>query len=88
MLVFIIFIVLRITVVKSESLPKKEIVIAGLFPTSHDILAGAIGRGVRPAVQLALDMVNNDTSILRDYDLRMTSNDTEVSHFDLIVLFN
>lgn len=58
---------------------KKEIVIAGLFPISEDIEAGAIGRGVRPAVKLALDMVNNDSRILKDYDLKMTWNDTGVS---------
>ncbi|CAC5408731.1 GABBR [Mytilus coruscus] len=54
-----------------------EIVIAGLFPTSHDIDAGKIGRGVRPAVKLALDMVNNNTEILPGYDLQMTWNDTQ-----------
>ena len=55
-----------------------EIVIAGLFPTSYDIEAGQIGRGVRPAVKLALDMVNNNTEILPGYDLQMTWNDTQV----------
>ncbi|CAG2254551.1 GABBR [Mytilus edulis] len=54
-----------------------EIVIAGLFPTSYDIEAGEIGRGVRPAVKLALDMVNNNTEILPGYDLQMTWNDTQ-----------
>ncbi|XP_033752065.1 LOW QUALITY PROTEIN: gamma-aminobutyric acid type B receptor subunit 2-like [Pecten maximus] len=77
MLVYIVLIGILTTSIYSESVAKKEIVIAGLFPTSRDIPAGAIGRGVRPAVQLALDMVNNDTTILKDYILRMTSNDTE-----------
>lgn len=61
-------------------MPKTEIVIAGLFPTSHDIAAGKIGRGVRPAVQLALDIVNNDTNILHNYQLNMTWNDTQVCY--------
>ena len=55
-----------------------EIVIAGLFPSSHDIDAGKIGRGVRPAVQLSIDMVNNDTALLPGYKLRMKWNDSQV----------
>lgn len=57
---------------------RKEIVIAGLFPTSEDIPEGRIGRGVRPAVELALDRVNNDSRILKDYVLKLTWNDTKV----------
>lgn len=67
--------------VSLETTEKKEIVIAGLFPTSHDIGAGSIGRGVRPAVKLALDMINNNTEILTNYVLNMTWKDTEVSIF-------
>lgn len=58
---------------------KRIIYIAGLFPWSHDIPAGSVGRGVLPAVYLALGHVNHDTTINRKYILRMSSNDTRVS---------
>ncbi|CAL1535123.1 unnamed protein product, partial [Lymnaea stagnalis] len=52
---------------------------AGLFPWSEDIPAGSVGRGVLPAVRIALDHVNNDTRINRKYTLKMAYNDTRVS---------
>jgi hypothetical protein len=62
------------------TLSRQEIVIAGLFPTAEDIKEGEIGRGVRPAVELALERVNNDSRILTDYELKLTWNDTRVSY--------
>lgn len=61
-----------------NSTKKATIHIAGLFPLSHDQPEGAIGRGVLPAVQLALDHVNNNTDILKGYQLEMEWNDTKV----------
>ena len=56
----------------------QDIVIAGLFPLSESIKEGEIGRGVRPAVDLALDMINNNTSILPHHYLSLVANDTQV----------
>lgn len=49
--------------------------LAGLFPIS----VGGVGKGVLPAVQLAMDHVNRNKNILRKFKLTMTWNDTEVS---------
>ena len=67
---------------------KRDIYIAGLFPTSDEIPEGAIGRGVRPAVELALQHINNDSRILKDYTLKMTWNDTKVRHSVLLFISN
>ncbi|XP_067655790.1 gamma-aminobutyric acid type B receptor subunit 2-like [Haliotis asinina] len=56
---------------------KQDVYIAGLFPTDENIPEGAIGRGVRPAVELALQHINNHTGILSRYNLKMTWNDTK-----------
>ncbi|XP_035828588.1 gamma-aminobutyric acid type B receptor subunit 2-like [Aplysia californica] len=53
--------------------------------TSHaalDLPAGAVGRGVLPAVHIALQHVNNDTRMQRKYTLKMASNDTKLSYAD------
>ncbi|KAK0040202.1 gamma-aminobutyric acid type B receptor subunit 2 [Biomphalaria pfeifferi] len=62
---------------------KPVIYIAGLFPWSDDIPAGAVGRGVLPAVQIALDHVNNDARVNRKYILKMAYNDTRVSFYKI-----
>ncbi|XP_059157724.1 gamma-aminobutyric acid type B receptor subunit 2-like [Physella acuta] len=55
---------------------KPVIYIAGLFPWSEDIPAGSVGRGVLPAVNIALQHINNDTRLRRKYTLKMAYNDT------------
>lgn len=52
---------------------------AGFFPVSSKIPEGAIGRGVIPAVELALKHINNSPKILRGIHLDLVWNDTEVS---------
>ena len=52
--------------------------IAGFFPLSRDIPQGSLGRGVLPAVRLAVADVNNDTTLLPGYRLEMKPNDTKV----------
>lgn len=56
---------------------KRELYIAGLFPFTGT--HGSVGRGVKPAVDLALRHVNNDRSILPEYELKITFNDSKVS---------
>ena len=59
---------------------KQDIVIAGLFPMSPSIKEGEIGRGVRPAVDLALKMINEDDKLLPDHRLLLVANDTQVGY--------
>lgn len=57
---------------------KGTLYIAGFFPTSKDILQGSIGRGVLPAVYLALQHINNSPAMNRGYQLDLVWNDTKV----------
>ena len=76
----IIVVIIHFTVLcNCGNASKKAIYIAGLFPVSEGIPEGAMGRGVLPAVQLALDHVNNHTGLLDDYHLEIIWNNTEVS---------
>jgi len=52
--------------------------IAGFFPTSVNVSEGAVGRGVLPAVKLAMFHINNDKRVLKDYKLHITWNNTQV----------
>ncbi|RWS25224.1 hypothetical protein B4U80_07642 [Leptotrombidium deliense] len=51
---------------------------AGFFPLSNEIEEGSIGRGVLPAVNLALEHINN-SPVLRGYFLELKYNDTKCS---------
>lgn len=55
----------------------KTLYIAGFFPTSRDIAQGSIGRGVLPAVRLALQHVN-ESPLFTKYKLDLVWNDTKV----------
>lgn len=61
---------------------------AGFFPVSPHIWQGSIGRGVLPAVDLALDHINDSPTILRDIHLDLVWNDTQVRTFYLILAHN
>ncbi|KAI1289285.1 Gamma-aminobutyric acid type B receptor subunit 2 [Halotydeus destructor] len=50
---------------------------AGFFPVSESIPEGAIGRGVIPAVELALQHINDSPKVLRGIHLDLVWNDTE-----------
>ena len=65
----------------SKSINKKRLTLhaAGFFPVSSKIPEGAIGRGVIPAVELALEHINDSPKILRGIHLDLVWNDTEVS---------
>ncbi|KAH9416585.1 hypothetical protein DERP_009948 [Dermatophagoides pteronyssinus] len=52
----------------------------GFFPTSKDIPQGAIGRGVLPAVRLALQHVN-ESPLFTKYRLDLVWNNTKVMEY-------
>ncbi|XP_032683094.1 gamma-aminobutyric acid type B receptor subunit 2 isoform X2 [Odontomachus brunneus] len=58
---------------------KRDVYIAGFFPYGNHVPEGHIGRGVMPAVKLAVEHINEHPTILRDYRLHMWWNDTECS---------
>ena len=65
------------TVGMSSKGEEEELYIAGFFPFSGPL--GSVGRGVHPAVELAIEHVNNDTSVLPGLRLNVTYMDTKVS---------
>ena len=73
-----VFSTLYYLIVCTKFKSQQDIVIAGLFPMSESIKEGEIGRGVRPAVDLALKMINNDSNILPEHHLTLVANDTQV----------
>lgn len=50
----------------------------GLMPLTKEVAKGSIGRGVLPAVELAIEQIRNE-SLLRPYFLDLRLYDTEVS---------
>ena len=65
---------------------KQKIHIAGLFPMSGSDKGGSIGRGVLPAVRLALNHVNKHPYILPNHQLELIHNDTKVRTYKRILL--
>jgi gamma-aminobutyric acid type B receptor len=57
---------------------RRDVYIAGFFPYSRHIPESRVGRGVMPSVMLAVDHINENPSVLRNYMLHMYWNDTEV----------
>ncbi|XP_044007907.1 gamma-aminobutyric acid type B receptor subunit 2 isoform X2 [Aphidius gifuensis] len=55
---------------------RKDVYIAGLFPYGRHVPEHHIGRGVMPSVKLAVDHVNDNANVLRNYRLHMWWNDT------------
>ena len=70
-------IVVNFTICGTQS-EKPKVLIAGLFPLSKNVAEGSIGRGVKPAVNLALKMINENDDILPDHELAIILNDTQV----------
>ncbi|KAL4225226.1 Gamma-aminobutyric acid type B receptor subunit 1 [Mactra antiquata] len=54
-----------------------RVVIGGLFPLSEKVPEGVIGRGVKPAVNLAREMINKNKDVLPDHILDIVDSDTE-----------
>ena len=65
---------------------KRDVYIAGFFPYGSHVPESHIGRGVMPSVKLAVDHINEDRTVLRNYRLHMWWNDTEVSEIHTIVV--
>ncbi|PSN56651.1 hypothetical protein C0J52_10813 [Blattella germanica] len=57
---------------------RRDVYIAGFFPFGRHIPESRVGRGVMPSVMLAVDHINENPSVLRNYMLHMYWNDTEV----------
>jgi gamma-aminobutyric acid type B receptor len=57
---------------------RRDVYIAGFFPYGRHIPESRVGRGVMPSVMLAVDHINENPSVLRNYMLHMYWNDTEV----------
>ncbi|CAG9861204.1 unnamed protein product [Phyllotreta striolata] len=55
---------------------KHDVYVAGFFPYGRGVENAGTGRGVMPSVKLALDHVNEHSSVLRNYRLHMWWNDT------------
>lgn len=62
----------------AASSPTTPIAIMGLMPLSDSVEKGKIGRGVLPAMQLAMEQILNE-SLLNPYSLDLRYYDTEVS---------
>lgn len=70
----------------SATMEPEELLIAGFFPTTLNLSEGAIGRGVVPAVNLALRHINSSPHYLPGYRLDIIWNDTQVSaHHDALL---
>lgn len=57
---------------------KHDVYIAGFFPFDDSVTESEIGRGVLPAVRLAVDHINDNPTVLRNYILHLWWNDTKV----------
>ncbi|XP_039287226.1 gamma-aminobutyric acid type B receptor subunit 2-like isoform X2 [Nilaparvata lugens] len=56
---------------------RHDVYIAGFFPFGRHVPESSTGRGVMPAVKLAVDHINESPAVLRNYRLHMWWNDTE-----------
>lgn len=68
----------------SSATKRHDVYIAGFFPyTPIEFPEARIGRGVMPAVKLAVEHINDSPQVLRNYRLHMWWNDTQVSVINL-----
>ena len=58
---------------------RRDVYLAGFFPTSPGMAESSVGQGVMPAVRLALAHVNQSPQILPRHKLHMHWNNTAVS---------
>ncbi|KAH0557664.1 hypothetical protein KQX54_009984 [Cotesia glomerata] len=64
---------------------RRDVYIAGFFPYGRHVPESHIGRGVMPSVKLAVDHINDNPAILRNYRLHMWWNDTEYSRKNYLI---
>ncbi|XP_003492891.1 gamma-aminobutyric acid type B receptor subunit 2 isoform X1 [Bombus vosnesenskii] len=62
---------------KNIGTKKRDVYIAGFFPYGSHVPESHIGRGVMPSVKLAVDHINENRRVLKNYRLHMWWNDTE-----------
>jgi gamma-aminobutyric acid type B receptor len=74
------FLLLIIPLITAEPL---SIHIAGFFPMGLNVSEGAVGRGVLPAVKLALFNINNDIRILKGMFLQALNHYTKKENVDV-----
>lgn len=68
---------------------RRDVYIAGFFPYGRHVPESHVGRGVMPSVKLAVDHINDNPTILRNYRLHMWWNDTEVrDKYFIKIIFN
>ena len=70
-------------IVASEKPAVRDIHVVGLFPLSGEGAEASLGRGVLPAVRLALQHVEQSPDVLPGYNLTTTWNDTKVRFSEL-----
>jgi len=58
---------------------RQDVYIAGFFPVADKVRESSLGRGVMPSVRLAVEHINENRTVLRNYRLHMWWNDTQVS---------
>ena len=72
----VILLVVALSVPPCWGYKEKKLTIGGIFPMTGSWAGGV---GCKPAVEMALEDVNNRTDILPDYILDMESDDSQVS---------
>lgn len=63
----------------------KPIHVTGLFPLSSQDESGKLGRGVLPAVELAMKHVKESEDVLQGYELVTSFNDTKVRRIEYVL---
>ena len=63
---------------------KRDLYIAGLFTFATHVPESRIGRGVMPAVNIAINHINDNPNVLNHHRLHMLWNDTQVFHYFIL----
>ena len=74
-----LFFFLLLPLIFSHSKAKKTLYIGGLFGIDTSG-GGWNSAGIIPAVQMAIDEINNNTEILKDYHLQLLLKDSQVGN--------
>ncbi|XP_032820221.1 gamma-aminobutyric acid type B receptor subunit 2 isoform X3 [Petromyzon marinus] len=66
-----------VLIFRSGGASGSELLVMGLMPLNESRAGGGIGRGIMPAVAMAVDHVNKDDTLLKRHHLNVTWYDTE-----------